>query len=179
MKPPSSFLIKTLVILAALGVSRAFDYQIFAQLWQGSYCETSITCCTPSTGMPAANFSIHGLFPRYKNGSSISYCDSSNTFNSSQESNPMVTSTAWTQSRQLLKKQLDTLLQSSAMSTRPVTIRCMKFTCAQTLLDLTSLSAQFHLPPIVLPPSCFLPSLKVLVLHGSIFLPSSMLKIEF
>nr|DAD30431.1 TPA_asm: hypothetical protein HUJ06_009282 [Nelumbo nucifera] len=97
MKPPSSFLIKTLVILAALGVSRAFDYQIFAQLWQGSYCETSITCCTPSTGMPAANFSIHGLFPRYKNGSSISYCDSSNTFNSSQVSDLISRlETSWT-----------------------------------------------------------------------------------
>nr|DAD24081.1 TPA_asm: hypothetical protein HUJ06_025544 [Nelumbo nucifera] len=36
--------------------------------------------------MSAANFSINGLFSYYKNGYSISYCDSSNAFNSSKVS---------------------------------------------------------------------------------------------
>ncbi|XP_010258337.1 PREDICTED: ribonuclease 1-like [Nelumbo nucifera] len=62
--------------LAVLCASRDFDFFYFVQQWPGSYCDTRRGCCYPKTGKPAADFSIHGLWPNYNDGSYPSNCDS-------------------------------------------------------------------------------------------------------
>ena len=49
--------------------------------WPGSYCDTKQSCCYPTTGKPAADFGIHGLWPNYQDGNYPQNCDSKNPFN--------------------------------------------------------------------------------------------------
>ncbi|GAV79026.1 Ribonuclease_T2 domain-containing protein [Cephalotus follicularis] len=88
MKFNGSLLIKLLIIqyLSILCVAQDFDFFYFVQQWPGSYCDTKQSCCYPTTGKPATNFGIHGLWPNYNNGSYPSNCDSSNSFNQSEVS---------------------------------------------------------------------------------------------
>ncbi|KAF2298851.1 hypothetical protein GH714_028317 [Hevea brasiliensis] len=83
MKTHSSILIKLLVALSLslLCASQDFDFFYFVQQWPGSYCDTKQSCCYPTTGKPAADFGIHGLWPNYNNGNYPSNCDSGNPFN--------------------------------------------------------------------------------------------------
>ncbi|GAB2280271.1 Ribonuclease pancreatic beta-type [Dionaea muscipula] len=66
--------------------SQDFDFFYFVLQWPGSYCDTKQSCCYPLTGKPAADFSIHGLWPNYKDGSYPSNCDGDNPFDSSKVS---------------------------------------------------------------------------------------------
>ncbi|XP_010066907.2 ribonuclease 1 [Eucalyptus grandis] len=79
----------SLVLLQCLAVhvaSQSFDFFYFVQQWPGSYCDTQQSCCYPTTGKPAADFGIHGLWPNYNDGSYPSNCDSSSPFNPSEVS---------------------------------------------------------------------------------------------
>ncbi|GAB2297187.1 hypothetical protein Dimus_031300 [Dionaea muscipula] len=82
----NSVFIKLLVwqSLAAVALCQGFDFFYFVQQWPGSYCDTSQSCCYPTTGKPASDFGIHGLWPNYNSGSYPSNCDSSNPFDPSQ-----------------------------------------------------------------------------------------------
>ncbi|XP_050237200.1 ribonuclease 1 [Mercurialis annua] len=79
----SSILLKLSVLVCLSVLSSAaqdFDFFYFVLQWPGSYCDTKQSCCYPTTGKPAADFGIHGLWPNYKDGSYPSNCDSSNPF---------------------------------------------------------------------------------------------------
>ncbi|GAB4840015.1 hypothetical protein Ancab_020724 [Ancistrocladus abbreviatus] len=69
--------------LLVLTASQGFDFFYFVVQWPGSYCDTSQGCCYPTTGKPAADFSIHGLWPNYNDGSYPSNCDPNNPFDES------------------------------------------------------------------------------------------------
>ncbi|XP_027098157.1 extracellular ribonuclease LE-like isoform X1 [Coffea arabica] len=86
MKHNLSFLIKVLALqcLAVLCASQGFDFFYFVQQWPGSYCDSKQGCCYPRTGKPASDFSIHGLWPNYDDGSYPSNCDPEAQFNPSQ-----------------------------------------------------------------------------------------------
>ncbi|CAL0315189.1 unnamed protein product [Lupinus luteus] len=89
MEFKGSNLIKLLLLtqyLTVLCVSQDFDFFYLVQQWPGSYCDTENSCCYPSTGKPAANFGLHGLWPNYKDGSYPSNCDPNNPFDASQVS---------------------------------------------------------------------------------------------
>ncbi|EEF39934.1 ribonuclease t2, putative [Ricinus communis] len=83
MRTHNSFLFMLLVVLylSVLCASQDFDFFYFVQQWPGSYCDTKQSCCYPTTGKPAADFGIHGLWPNYDDGSYPSNCDSNNPFN--------------------------------------------------------------------------------------------------
>ncbi|CAM8912849.1 unnamed protein product [Rhodiola kirilowii] len=66
--------------------SPAFDFFYFVQQWPGSYCDSQQSCCFPTTGKPAADFSIHGLWPNYNDGSYPSNCDPDSPFDESKVS---------------------------------------------------------------------------------------------
>ncbi|KAE9605534.1 hypothetical protein Lal_00025578 [Lupinus albus] len=91
MEFKGSNLIKLMLLTQCLTVlcnhSPKFDYFYFVQQWPGSYCDTRRPCCYPSTGKPAANFGIHGLWPQRNDGTYPSNCDHNHHFNSSQISN--------------------------------------------------------------------------------------------
>ncbi|XP_059648837.1 intracellular ribonuclease LX-like [Cornus florida] len=88
MKTNCSILFKLLLIqcLAILCVSQDFDFFYFVQQWPGSYCDTKQSCCYPKTGKPAEDFSIHGLWPNYNDGSYPQNCDPDSTFDRSEVS---------------------------------------------------------------------------------------------
>ncbi|CAO2185411.1 unnamed protein product [Urochloa humidicola] len=53
-------------LLAVSSSAEDFDYYYLVQQWPGSYCSsTKQQCCFPDTGKPAADFTIHGLWPQY------------------------------------------------------------------------------------------------------------------
>ncbi|XP_048441100.1 extracellular ribonuclease LE-like [Pyrus x bretschneideri] len=70
--------------LALVSVSQSFDFFYFVQQWPGSYCDTEASCCYPTTGKPAREFGIHGLWPNYNDGSYPSNCDSDNPYDESK-----------------------------------------------------------------------------------------------
>ncbi|XP_062150057.1 ribonuclease 1-like [Alnus glutinosa] len=87
MKSHSSILLIKLLILEYLSllcVSQDFDFFYFVQQWPASYCDTQKSCCYPTTGKPAPDFGIHGLWPNYKDGSYPSNCDPDSPFNQSE-----------------------------------------------------------------------------------------------
>ncbi|KAL3501422.1 hypothetical protein ACH5RR_035871 [Cinchona calisaya] len=86
MKHNFSILIEFLALqcLAVLCASQDFDFFYFVQQWPGSYCESKQGCCYPKTGKPASDFSIHGLWPNYNDGSYPSNCDPDTQFNPSE-----------------------------------------------------------------------------------------------
>ncbi|KAL5553779.1 hypothetical protein UlMin_041180 [Ulmus minor] len=92
MKYDSSILIIKLLIiqyLSALCVAQDFDFFYFVQQWPGAYCDKKQSCCYPKTGKPAADFSIHGLWPNNKDGSWPSNCDPDSVFDRSELSEIM------------------------------------------------------------------------------------------
>ncbi|XP_008790973.2 extracellular ribonuclease LE-like [Phoenix dactylifera] len=84
MKKKSLFPMMVLLSLAIATTAEDFDFFYFVQQWPGSYCDTKKSCCYPSTGKPAADFGIHGLWPNYNDGAYPSSCDPRNSFDSSK-----------------------------------------------------------------------------------------------
>ncbi|GAA0184026.1 endoribonuclease [Lithospermum erythrorhizon] len=84
----SSFLISLLLIqfVPFLCIAQDFDFFYFVLQWPGSYCDTSQSCCFPTTGKPAADFGIHGLWPNNNDGSYPSNCDANNPYDQSKVS---------------------------------------------------------------------------------------------
>ncbi|KAF2553560.1 hypothetical protein F2Q68_00036164 [Brassica cretica] len=79
-------LISLLLILPSIFAASSaedFDFFYFVQQWPGSYCDTQRSCCFPTSGKPAADFGIHGLWPNYKDGTYPSNCDNTKPFDSS------------------------------------------------------------------------------------------------
>ncbi|XP_076918860.1 intracellular ribonuclease LX-like [Bidens hawaiensis] len=72
--------------VAILTAAKDFDFFYFVQQWPASYCDSRRGCCYPKTGKPAEDFSIHGLWPNYDDGTYPSNCDSSNPFDDSKVS---------------------------------------------------------------------------------------------
>ncbi|XP_047964233.1 extracellular ribonuclease LE-like [Salvia hispanica] len=70
--------------LFAFSIAQDFDFFYFVQQWPGSYCDTKKSCCYPTTGKPAADFGIHGLWPNYKDGTYPSNCDPNNSYDESK-----------------------------------------------------------------------------------------------
>ncbi|OIW02133.1 hypothetical protein TanjilG_06728 [Lupinus angustifolius] len=94
MEFKGSNLIKLLLMtqcLTVLYASEDFDFFYFVEQWPGSYCDLKKACCYPTSGKPAADFGIHGLWPNRKDGSYPSNCDPNSPFNPSQISS--ITST--------------------------------------------------------------------------------------
>ncbi|KAK4780843.1 hypothetical protein SAY87_016949 [Trapa incisa] len=73
-------------LFSGLALSQDFDFFYLVQQWPGSFCDTQKSCCYPTTGKPAADFGIHGLWPNYESGSYPSNCDPNNPFNPSETS---------------------------------------------------------------------------------------------
>ncbi|KAL5981178.1 hypothetical protein ACLOJK_029099 [Asimina triloba] len=71
-------------LLVALSQAQDFDFFYLVQQWPGSYCDTQKSCCYPTSGKPAADFGIHGLWPNYNDGSYPSNCDPDSPFDPSQ-----------------------------------------------------------------------------------------------
>ncbi|XP_030443472.1 ribonuclease 3-like [Syzygium oleosum] len=88
MKAKCSFAIIITVLathcLSVLCAVDDFDFFYFVQQWPGSYCDTKRKCCYPKTGKPASDFSIHGLWPNYKDGTYPSNCNPENAFDKSE-----------------------------------------------------------------------------------------------
>eukprot|EP00850_Spirogloea_muscicola_P012180 SM000078S22039 [mRNA] locus=s78:166813:168351:+ [translate_table: standard] len=74
----------TMAAGAATGAA-SFDFFFFVQQWPGSYCDGKRKCCyNPDKGKPEEQFSIHGLWPNYADGSWPHDCDDSRPFNLSE-----------------------------------------------------------------------------------------------
>ncbi|XP_027347581.1 ribonuclease 1-like [Abrus precatorius] len=87
MKTSSIISLKLLILSALVNIciSQDFDFFFFVQQWPGSFCDTKKGCCFPLAGKPASNFSIHGLWPNFNNGSFPFDCDiAQNPFNQSK-----------------------------------------------------------------------------------------------
>ncbi|EFJ09665.1 hypothetical protein SELMODRAFT_270532 [Selaginella moellendorffii] len=65
--------------------AQRFDFFYFVLQWPGAYCDRGqAACCYPTTGKPAEDFSIHGLWPNKDDGTWPQFCDPSNPFELSQ-----------------------------------------------------------------------------------------------
>ncbi|XP_051146140.1 intracellular ribonuclease LX-like [Andrographis paniculata] len=64
--------------------SQDFDFFYFVQQWPASYCDSRRSCCYPTTGKPAEDFSIHGLWPNYNSGQWPHDCDREASLEESQ-----------------------------------------------------------------------------------------------
>ncbi|KAG6513107.1 ribonuclease 1-like [Zingiber officinale] len=87
MTLPSIMLLLLLPLLfsaPSTSTARDFDFFYFVLQWPGSFCDTKKSCCYPATGKPTADFSIHGLWPNYADGSYPSNCDRQNAYDASQ-----------------------------------------------------------------------------------------------
>ncbi|KAK9083048.1 hypothetical protein Scep_029519 [Stephania cephalantha] len=78
------FVVLQAQILIVLCAAQDFDFFYFVQQWPGSYCDTKQSCCYPTTGKPAADFGIHGLWPNNRNGSYPSNCNPNTPFDPSK-----------------------------------------------------------------------------------------------
>ncbi|CAK9136342.1 unnamed protein product [Ilex paraguariensis] len=70
--------------VSLLCAAQGFDFFYFVQQWPGSYCDTKQSCCYPTTGKPAADFGIHGLWPNNNDGSYPSNCDPNSPYKQSE-----------------------------------------------------------------------------------------------
>ncbi|KAL3511118.1 hypothetical protein ACH5RR_030519 [Cinchona calisaya] len=68
-------LLQCLTVLTFAAQDDSFDFFYFVQQWPASYCDTKRSCCYPTTGKPAEDFSIHGLWPNRDDGSWPSNCN--------------------------------------------------------------------------------------------------------
>ncbi|XP_020255490.1 extracellular ribonuclease LE-like [Asparagus officinalis] len=87
MKSQSPLVLVLLLLptfLPTSSAARDFDFFYFVLQWPGSYCDTRRSCCYPSTGKPAADFGIHGLWPNYNDGSYPSNCDPDSAYDESK-----------------------------------------------------------------------------------------------
>ncbi|XP_042423008.1 extracellular ribonuclease LE-like [Zingiber officinale] len=73
-------LLSTLCTITA----QSFDFFYFVQQWPGSYCDSRRSCCYPTSGKPASDFGIHGLWPNNNDGSYPSNCDPDSPYDPSQ-----------------------------------------------------------------------------------------------
>ncbi|MQL79548.1 hypothetical protein Taro_011993 [Colocasia esculenta] len=78
------FLVSVLALSPVLSTAQDFDFFYLVLQWPGAYCDTRRSCCYPTTGKPAADFSIHGLWPNYNDGSYPSNCDPDSPFDASK-----------------------------------------------------------------------------------------------
>ncbi|KAG2702375.1 hypothetical protein I3843_06G080300 [Carya illinoinensis] len=86
MKSYCSFFVQLLILecLAIACGSQAYNFFYFIQQWPGSACHTTERCCYPTTGKPAAEFSISGFRPYYNSSQYEIYCASNDAFNPSK-----------------------------------------------------------------------------------------------
>ncbi|PKA50715.1 Extracellular ribonuclease LE [Apostasia shenzhenica] len=82
--PPIVLLALLPSFFSSLPSAQDFDFFYFVQQWPGSYCDTKKSCCYPTTGKPAADFGIHGLWPNYNSGDYPSSCDPDSLYDSYQ-----------------------------------------------------------------------------------------------
>ncbi|KAJ0248009.1 Ribonuclease T(2) [Hirschfeldia incana] len=88
MGPKGWFILK-LLMFQSLFISYSqeqedFDFFYLVLQWPGAYCDTKRSCCYPTSGKPAADFGIHGLWPNYNDGSYPSNCNPDSEFDKSQ-----------------------------------------------------------------------------------------------
>ncbi|KAK7838791.1 ribonuclease 3 [Quercus suber] len=83
-----SILIKLLILqyLSVLCLSKDFDFFYFVLQ---EHTVTQHSSCYPETGKPATDFTIHGLWPEYKDGLYPSNCDPNSVFEKSRLSDLM------------------------------------------------------------------------------------------
>ncbi|XP_047308529.1 intracellular ribonuclease LX-like [Impatiens glandulifera] len=79
-------LIQCILVLSAAKTTRktGYDFFYFVQQWPGAYCDSRQSCCYPKTGKPVEDFSIHGLWPNFNDGSYPQNCDFTQEFDDSQ-----------------------------------------------------------------------------------------------
>ncbi|KAL0327170.1 UNVERIFIED_CONTAM: Extracellular ribonuclease LE [Sesamum angustifolium] len=70
----------------SISQGQGYDFFYLVQQWPGSYCDTKRSCCYPTTGKPTANFTIHGLWPNYNNGSYPSNCNKNSPYDGTKVS---------------------------------------------------------------------------------------------
>ncbi|CAL9053938.1 unnamed protein product [Musa banksii] len=72
---PFLLVFSTIAFLLVFSTTAASNYDYFHLVlqWPGSFCNVN-RCCPMSTGYPKKNFTIHGLWPAFRNGI-IPSCD--------------------------------------------------------------------------------------------------------